>query len=173
MKRSALGITVLLTLSGILSWGEQLVAAAQMEGAKLSVADPEKPAAEWLTDYETALKKAKDLNRPILLDFTGSDWCGGCIKLKKEVFDTPEFKKYASENLILVELDFPMRKPQPPALKSQNRKLQAQFSIQGYPTIVLLDTTGKEIGRTGYRPGGGASYVKHLQELLSKTTSNK
>ena len=65
---------------------------------------------QWLTDTKTALEKARQENKAVLLDFTGSDWCGWCMKLKSEVFDQPEFAQFAQANLVLVEVDFPKRK---------------------------------------------------------------
>ncbi len=123
---------------------------------------------EWIENYEDALKAAKDLDRPILVNFTGSDWCGWCKKLMSEVFSKDEFKQYAKDNLVLLKLDFPRSIPQTDELKAQNNRLQEQFKIQGYPTIVLIDAQGKEINRTGYQPGGAVSYVTHLKQLLAK-----
>ena len=92
----------------------------------------------WDDDYEKALARAKTEKKLVLLDFTGSDWCGWCIKLEKEVFSKPEFKTYAKENLVLVEVDFPQGKRQSAKLKAQNEKLQKEFGIQGYPTLIVL-----------------------------------
>lgn len=122
---------------------------------------------EWITNHEAALKFSKDLSRPILINFTGSDWCSWCIKLNKEVFTQEEFTAYAKENLILLKLDFPRRIAQSAEEKAQNMKLQEQYKISGYPTIIMTDATGKEIGRTGYQPGGAGAYVKHLQAILA------
>lgn len=122
----------------------------------------------WLNDYEKALSYSKKYKRPILVDFTGSDWCGWCIKLKKEVFNTKIFKKYASKNLILLELDFPKRKKISKKLKMQNSKLAEKFNIRGYPTILLLDQDGNELHRTGYKRGGAKNYIKHLHSLLNE-----
>ncbi len=169
MKRLVIGILVVLVGMSSSGMTEQTAPISATEPVqKMTLPKVGEEGLEWMTDFEEALKKAKEQNKPLLLDFTGSDWCGWCIKLKKEVFNQPEFKQFASNNFILVEIDFPMRKPQPPALKAQNSKLQAQFGIQGYPTIVLIDSNGKEFARTGYRKGGAASYVEHLQELLKK-----
>ena len=101
-----------------------------------------------------------------MVDFTGSDWCGWCIKLKDEVFDKEAFRSEAPKRFVLVELDFPHEKELSKELKAQNEKLQQEFKIQGYPTILMLDAEGKLIGRTGYRPGGPEEYVKHLAEMV-------
>ncbi|MEI6563606.1 MAG: thioredoxin family protein [bacterium] len=122
----------------------------------------------WLTSLETAKTEAAKRNVPILADFSGSDWCGWCIKLDKEVFSTPAFKKYASENLVLLLVDFPNKKHQTAEIKKQNAQLQKKLGIQGYPTVVLMDAEGQVLGQTGYQPGGGEKYVAHLQELLGK-----
>ncbi|HOD18289.1 MAG TPA: thioredoxin family protein [Candidatus Cloacimonadota bacterium] len=124
--------------------------------------------AEWLTDYQKALQIAKEKNLPLLLDFTGSDWCIWCKRLNNEVFSQKAFQDYAAKNLVLVKLDFPRNLPQTEAEKKQNEALAKQFEIEGYPTIVLLNAEGKEINRTGYQAGGAENYVKHLQALLQQ-----
>ncbi|HVF73055.1 MAG TPA: thioredoxin family protein [Chthoniobacterales bacterium] len=109
--------------------------------------------ADWQTDYAKALQTAKSQNKRVLLDFTGSDWCGPCIQLKKTVFSTSEFLAYADKNLILVEVDYPKRKKQSAELVKQNQKLEKEYGIdeKGYPTLVLLDPSGKKLREfTGY-----------------------
>ncbi len=120
----------------------------------------------WIEDWDLALASSKELDRPILINFTGSDWCGWCVRLKNEVFSQKEFDSYAKENLVLLKLDFPRSIAQSDELKAQNSTLQKQFAIQGFPTIVLVNSEGKEIKRTGYREGGAAAYVEHIKDLL-------
>ncbi|MFM2199777.1 MAG: hypothetical protein RLZZ505_3209 [Verrucomicrobiota bacterium] len=123
----------------------------------------------WLTDYEAAKKQAKEENKPILINFTGTDWCGWCIRIEKEVFSKDEFKAYAKENLVLMEVDFPEKKKQTDEVKAQNKALDKEFKIEGYPTIFLIDSEGKKLSEDiGYREGGAQAYVDHLKELLSK-----
>jgi len=122
--------------------------------------------ADWLTDFESARREAAARNVPILADFSGSDWCGWCIRLDKEVFSQPEFKAYAEKNLVLFLADFPSRKPQSDAVKQQNRELAERYGIRGYPTILLLDSAGNVLKRTGYQSGGAGAYVEHLKSLL-------
>jgi protein disulfide-isomerase len=123
----------------------------------------------WLTDYEAAKKQAKEENKPILINFTGTDWCGWCIKIEKEIFSKDEFKAYAKENLILMEVDFPEKKKQTDEVKAQNKVLDKEFKIEGYPTIFLIDSEGKKLSEDiGYREGGAQAYVDHLKELLAK-----
>jgi len=122
-------------------------------------------AGEWLTDLPKAQAQAKKENKLVLLDFTGSDWCGWCIKLKNEVFDTKEFKEYADKNLVLVEVDFPRKKEQSEELKKANRALQEKYQIGGYPTIIVLDGDGKQVGKAGYMQGGPLVFIKKLGEF--------
>lgn len=122
----------------------------------------------WGTDFEAAKEQAAERGVPILVDFTGSDWCGWCIRLKDEVFTQDAFVTYAKENFVLLELDFPMRKELPEALREQNEALRERYRIRGFPTILLLDAEGEELARTGYRPGGAEAYIEHLQELLAE-----
>jgi len=123
----------------------------------------------WMTDWEAAKAKAKAENKPILINFTGTDWCGWCIKIEKEIFSQKAFKDYAEKNLILMEVDFPKKKELAPELKKQNKALDKEFGIEGYPTIYLLDAEGKKLSEDiGYREGGPEAYAKHLQELIDK-----
>jgi protein disulfide-isomerase len=124
---------------------------------------------EWLTSYDDALKAAQETKRPILMNFSGSDWCSWCIKLSNEVFTQDAFSKYAKDNLVLLNLDFPKRTAQSAEMKAANEKLAQTYKIEGFPTVVLLDSNGKEIDRLGYQPGGATPYVKRLQELLTSS----
>jgi thioredoxin-related protein len=120
----------------------------------------------WQTNFDAATARAKAEKKLLLVDFTGSDWCGWCIKLKGEVFDKQLFRSEAPKRFVLVELDFPHEKELSKELKEQNEKLREEFKVQGYPTILMLDAEGKLIGRTGYRPDGPEEYVKHLGEMI-------
>jgi thioredoxin-related protein len=119
----------------------------------------------WETDYAKALKLAKESNKTVLLDFTGSDWCGWCIKLDKEVFSQGQFKEYAKDNLVLVKLDFPRRIQLPVATVKQNKDLAAQYKIEGYPTIIVLNSSGKQVGQLGYMEGGPSKFIEALKAL--------
>jgi len=128
----------------------------------------------WQTNLDAAKQQAKKENKNLLLDFTGSDWCGYCIKLKKAVWDKPEFSKYADQNLVLVELDFPNKKKLPAEVQKQNEKLRNKFNIEGYPTIVVLNPDGKELGRLeGYEGDDVQGYIKRLDKILAKQNANK
>jgi protein disulfide-isomerase len=119
----------------------------------------------WLTNYAEAQQEAKSQHKLLLMDFTGSDWCGWCIMLDKEVFSKPEFKEYASKNLVLFEADFPRRKEIPEETMAQNQRLAQKYQIQGFPTIVVLDSSGKELAQLGYVRGGPAAFIAQLEKL--------
>ena len=127
----------------------------------------QKAALTWHTDINEASAIAKKENKPMMLFFTGSDWCCWCVRLQKEVFNTPEFEKWAKENVVLVELDFPKNKPQSEAIKTQNRALQQQCAVRGYPTCWFVRpekmSDGKtnlvQIGSKGYEAGGPANWT--------------
>jgi protein disulfide-isomerase len=119
----------------------------------------------WVTDYKKAQEDAKAGKKLVLLEFTGSDWCGWCMKLDKEVFSTPEFQNYASRNLILVKVDFPRRRPQTEALKKQNEQLAQKYDIQGFPTIIVLNGQGEKLGELGYMEGGPSPFLAKLETL--------
>ena len=119
----------------------------------------------WLVDYEKAKAQAAKEGKDILIDFTGSDWCGWCIRLKKEVFSQDEFKAEVHKNFVLLELDYPRNVPQTPEIKAQNAELKNRFGIRGYPTIMLVDAQGRPYAKTGYQKGGPENYLKHLAKL--------
>jgi protein disulfide-isomerase len=120
----------------------------------------------WLTDYKKAQEEAKAGNKILLLDFTGSDWCGWCKKFDKEILLQPQFKDFARDNLVVVELDFPRAKPQTPELRKQNMELMRQYDVVGFPTIVVLNANGQELWRyPGYFPEGLTAFIAQLQKL--------
>ncbi len=131
---------------------------------------------EWHTDLTKAVKLSNKTKKPMMLFFTGSDWCGWCIRLQKEVFKTPEFETWAKGNVILVELDFPRRTPQAPELQAQNAQLQQFFNVRGYPTVWFatgkMDKEGKvdflPIGSTGYVAGGPTVWLSVANGLIAK-----
>jgi protein disulfide-isomerase len=120
----------------------------------------------WLNDYKKAQQEAKANNKFLLLNFTGSDWCGWCIKFDREVLSRPQFKDYARDNLVLVELDFPRRKVQSADLQKQNRQLAQQYEVVGFPTIVVLNSGGQKLWKfDGYFPGGPEAFIAELEKL--------
>ena len=121
--------------------------------------------ATWETNLPKAQAAAKAANKSVLLDFTGSDWCGWCIKLHKEVFSKPEFVEYAAKNLVLVEVDFPTKKKLSAEQKKANDALAAKYKIKGYPTIIVLNSDGKKVGELGYQPGGPEAFIASLEKL--------
>lgn len=122
---------------------------------------------KWVTDYEEAFVKAKKEGKYVLMNFTGSDWCGWCKRLDREVFSQPEFQKFASEKLVLLKLDYPRRTPQPQEVKVRNQQLAREFGVRGFPTILLAQANQRVILRTGYQYGGAASYVEHLKAAFN------
>ncbi|MDD7984205.1 thioredoxin family protein [Lentisphaera marina] len=122
----------------------------------------------WETNFEAAKQKASKENKALLVDFTGTDWCGWCIRLKEEVFDHKEFSDFANQHFILVEIDYPQKKVQSDEIKAQNEKLKNTYQIQGYPTILVMDAEGRPFAKTGYQAGGPATYNKHLTQLLGQ-----
>ncbi|MFP9116173.1 thioredoxin family protein [Flavobacterium sp. RNTU_13] len=132
---------------------------------------------EWHTDVAKATALSQKTKKPLLLFFTGSDWCGWCMKLQKEVLKTPEFAKWAKDNVVLVELDFPRRAPQSDELKAQNANLQQFFQVRGYPTVWFAKgvktAEGKisfeALGSTGYVAGGPATWLDGANKIIKKS----
>jgi thioredoxin-related protein len=123
--------------------------------------------ANWVTGLPAAQATAKAENKVVLLNFTGSDWCGWCIRLRNEVFSQPEFDTYANDHLVLVEADFPRHKAQPAELQQANAALARQFHITGYPTLVVLNGDGEQLGTLGYQPGGPQAFIASLSRFAS------
>ena len=121
---------------------------------------------DWLHDWNKAQEDAKANHKLLFLNFTGSDWCGWCIKLDKDIFSQPQFKTYAHDNLVLVELDFPRRKSQATEERKQNMQLAQQYEVLGFPTIVVLNSDGQKLWEyNGYFSGGLEAFIAQLQKL--------
>ncbi len=128
----------------------------------------------WHTDMTKATDIAVKENKPLFLFFTGSDWCGWCIRLQKEVFKTPEFIKWAKEKVVLVELDFPRKNEQTDAIKTQNAQLQQQLQVRGYPTVWFVSATKtadakvnlNALGSTGYVAGGPTKWLEVANQFV-------
>jgi thioredoxin-related protein len=119
----------------------------------------------WETDLKKAQEQAKATNKLVFLDFTGSDWCGYCIRLNRDILSQPQFKDYANKNLVLVEIDFPRRKEQSVDLRKQNQELAEQYRIEGFPTIIVLSGSGRKVWRyDGYFPGGPDAFIAELEK---------
>ena len=130
-------------------------------------------AAEWQTDYEQALATAKAGNKCVLLDFTGSDWCGPCIQMNKTVFSKAAFLDFAVKNLILVEVDYPRRKQLPEKVTKQNEQLMHKYGIDnsGFPTVILLNPDGKILGQLeGYGGERPADIIAWVENLCGKSS---
>jgi thiol-disulfide isomerase/thioredoxin len=120
----------------------------------------------WLTSVPQAADQAKRENKLLLLDFTGSDWCGWCKKLAADTFSKPGFSDYAAKNLVLVEIDFPAHKAQPAALKEANAELKEKYNVKGYPTLVALKPDGTVLWKqTGYLAGGPDTMIAKLDQV--------
>jgi protein disulfide-isomerase len=134
----------------------------------LGLFDPASARADsaWGTDLKKAQEEAKTNHRLLLLDFTGSDWCGYCIQLDKAILSKPEFKDYANKNLVLVEIDFPRRKQQSVETRKQNEELAKRYQIEGFPTLIVLNGEGKAVWRyDGFYTGGLAAFLAELDKI--------
>lgn len=124
----------------------------------------DKTGPKWYTNVDEAIKVAQKEDKPILLQFSGSDWCKWCIKLNNEVLHTKEFADYAKGNLVLVNLDFPRSIPQSDEVKAYNQSMAQKYGIRGFPTVLLMDKDGNVVQVTGYQPGGPKAYIQHIKD---------
>ncbi len=127
----------------------------------------------WERDVNKALEISKKSKKPLLMFFTGSDWCGWCIRLQKEVLKTPEFASWAKENVVLVELDFPRKNTMSAEIQNQNSQLQQLFEVRGYPTVWIVNaeikdgkTNFQKLGTTGYVAGGPEAWLAVANGIL-------
>ncbi len=120
----------------------------------------------WNSNLEKAIQQAKKENKAVLVNFTGSDWCIWCKRLSSEVFQQKEFEEYAKSSLVLVMLDFPRSIEQTQEIKAYNNMLAQKYGIQGFPTILIINSKGELVAKTGYQQGGASNYVKHIKSYL-------
>jgi thioredoxin-related protein len=122
---------------------------------------------QWGTELQAALGWAHSENKCVLMDFTGSDWSPSCIKLDQVIFYSPQFANFANSKLVPVKVDFPHHTPQSQGQKQANAALAKRFNVNGYPTCILLDPSGKELGRmAGYPEGGPDEFVAKFSSLV-------
>lgn len=140
-----------------------LLVAAQVSFAQEYKAENE----GWLVNLEEAYAQSKKTGKPILANFTGSDWCGWCKKLTASVFVHKEFKDWASKNVVLLELDFPRRKQLPAEIKQQNASLQQAFQVRGYPSVWLFDLDKDAEGKFNISAHGKTGYTKTVPEFTA------
>lgn len=127
--------------------------------------------AGWTDDFEAAKKQAVEEGKDLLVDFSGSDWCGWCKKLDKEVFSQPEFVKEASKDFVLVLIDSPKDQSiLSDTAKANNPGLVKQYEITGFPAVLLMNSSGEAYARTGYQAGGVEPYLRNLADLKEKNT---
>lgn len=131
-----------------------------------AIADVGLGTALWLTNYHEALRRAKVARKPVLAYFTGSDWCLWCSRLQSEVFETGDFKTWAAQDVILLEVDFPRHKALTPAHKKINDSLQDKYVIRGFPTVLFLDAEGAVLGRSGYLVGGPQRWIQNARTAI-------
>jgi len=137
-------------------------------GSGKLVFDTSTPAG-FTDNLDEALAKAKQEGKLVYACFSGSDWCGGCRKLEREVFAQPEFVPAVEKDYVLVYIDSPGNKGVlSERAKTENPKLVKKYGIKGFPTAIVLDGDGKKVAETGYRKGGAAQYVAHLLEIKKK-----
>jgi len=125
----------------------------------------------WLTDFKEAKAKAGQLNRPIVALFTGSDWCPPCMRLHKEVITKSEFLDYAAKNVVLLEVDFPMKKKQSEEQKKANHELEEKYGVEGYPTMVVIQPSGKESGKVDFAGEDAKEFIAKLDKTVKKAAS--
>lgn len=165
LLNSTLGVLFAGALS-LAAQNKEAEEAVQTEGAKVG---------HWTMDFDAAKKVAADKKLPLLLNFTGSDWCGWCKLMDKGVFAKDEWKKYAGENVVLVTLDFPKDKSIVPGkYVERNNDLKTKFAVRGYPSYVILDSDGEtKIGQLGAgRDKTPESFIAEFEAVVRLSPAN-
>lgn len=119
----------------------------------------------WLVNLEEAYQLHQETGKPIMANFTGSDWCGWCKRLTASVFSKKEFQTWADDNVILLELDFPRRKRLPADIRKQNQQLQQAFNVRGYPSVWVFDLSKDAAGKFEIAALGKTGYAKTVGEF--------
>ena len=127
----------------------------------------------WTDDFDAARKLAEKDAKPMLVLFTGSDWCIWCQRLEEQVLSQHAFSTVIPKEMVAVFLDFPNDGSVKPQRRMRNEELARKYGVRGFPTVLLMDAEGKPFARTGFRPGGPEAYVKHLRELAKKAPGAK
>jgi protein disulfide-isomerase len=159
-------VLLMFSLSACKAKNNEINENAQTEAIDDAVIPDSAKLGEWITDYQQALKMSKEYDKPILINFTGSDWCIWCKRLAKEVFDENAFSTFAEQNFVLLKLDFPKNIAQTEEVKAKNASLAEKYNVTGFPTIIILDSNEKVLGRTGYQQGGVEKYIAHLESFI-------
>ncbi len=121
----------------------------------------------WITDAASARRLAAAEHRPVLILFTGSDWCTWCQKLDQEVFSTPHFKSWAAAKVVLLYVDFPRKKPLDAKQAGANQALQQQYGVRGFPTVLFTDADGRQLGEFGYQKGDAQAWTTVCDGILA------
>lgn len=131
------------------------------------VAEPNQQSLPWIKDIAVAREMATKEGKDILINFTGSDWCGWCKRLDGEVFSVPAFHESAGKQYIYLYLDFPRSEEAKAKVVDEalNDKKRDEMAVDGFPAIILADSQMRPYARTGYQPGGPEKYLEHLAEL--------
>ncbi len=161
----------------IISFGSQTSFSQQnAAGAQSAVVEYKAENPGWLVKLEEAYALSKKTNKPIMANFTGTDWCIWCKRLTAAVFTKDEFKKWADKNVVLLEIDFPNHKQLPTEIRNQNAGLQQAFQVRGYPSVWLFDleldkATNKfnivPLGQTGYK-ATVAEFTSEIDQFMAK-----
>lgn len=147
-----------------------IVSAAALVATAATAAEVAEKGAElgkWTSDAPAAQELSKKTGKPLFIQFTGSDWCGWCKLMDGKVFSTTEWADYAKDNLVLLYIDFPRGKQQSKELEDQNEKLSEQYGIGGFPTYIILDAQGKQIGQLGASQDATAQgFIDQVKDVL-------
>lgn len=163
-RRSLLSIALLAGMTGFVGCKPEVAqteAPVENQIVEEMSGDAGVDGATWLVSFAQAKRISEETGRPILVDFTGSDWCGWCIRLDEEVFSKPVFQTWAKDKVVLLKLDFPQSIQLSAALEQQNQRLLKLYNVSGFPTVLFLDAKGNPIGESGYRSEDPVEWVTH------------
>lgn len=122
----------------------------------------------WTTSLEEGMAQATELERPMMVLFTGSDWCPPCKALEREVFSSDEFVEWADAHVVAVFLDFPQNKPNAETIRSRNEPLAQEFKVEGFPTVIFMTPEKEILGKTsGYSMEGKRAWIARAEEMIS------
>lgn len=155
-------IILFITFSSVMIGNKPSVAQTTAKGGDES--------STWIRDLDSAIEKSKETNRPIMLVFSGSDWCHWCQRLEREILKTAEFDRWSADSVIKMMVDFPANRQLPDEIAAQNEYLKRYFAdhVEGFPTILFVEPGGSVIGKSGFVSGGPNAWIKKSNSILEK-----
>lgn len=122
----------------------------------------------WYDNFGKAQEESRKTGKPILMLFTGSDWCGFCIRMDRAAFSKPDFQNFIQSKFVMFKADFPRRTKLQPGIAAQNNDLAEQYGVKGFPTVIIANSEGAVLAKTGFIRGNERAYRAEYEKILRR-----